>query len=128
MGASIGDISSDRKDVSLVPTLIARIGDAVEQTDLDYADLARALDTSPRTISRWLADQTSPRGATRERLLEVLAVLEALSGVLRPEAAHDWLYAPNPSLGHEKPIDLLRAGNFRVVLGAIDAMADGVFA
>jgi putative toxin-antitoxin system antitoxin component (TIGR02293 family) len=111
-----------------VTPLISRIGEAVEQADLDHADLARAVDTTPRTISRWLSEQTAPRGAARERLLEVLAVLEALSGVLRPEAAHDWLYTPNPSLGHEKPIDLLRAGDFRAVLGAIDAMADGVFA
>ncbi len=108
-------------------TLLVRIGSAVEQTDLDQADLARALATSPRTVSRWLAQETTPRGVNRERLLEVLAVLERLARVLRPDAAHDWLYGPNPSLDHEKPIDLLRARQFRSVLGAIDAMGGGAF-
>jgi Protein of unknown function (DUF2384) len=50
----------------------------------------------------------------------LVAVLEQLSGVLRPQAAHDWLFTPNPSLEHHKPVDLLRTGDFRQVLGAID--------
>lgn len=48
--------------------------------------------------------------------------------VLRPLAAHDWLLSPNASLDHDKPIDLLRAGEYRRVLGAVEAMAEGVFA
>ena len=95
--------------------------------DVDQADLARMLETNPRTVSRWLSRETSPRSNARERLLELIAVLERLSGVLRPEAAHDWLFTPNPSFDHHKPVDLLRAGEFREVLGAIDAMAEGVF-
>ncbi len=34
---------------------------------------------------------------------------------------------PNPALDDHKPFELLRVGEFRRVLGAIDAMADGVF-
>ena len=79
-------------------------------------------------MSRWLSRETSPRPAARERLLEVTVVLERLSGVLRSEAAHDWLFTPNPSLAHQKPVDLLHAGESRHVLGAIDAMAEGVVA
>lgn len=85
------------------------------------------LETNPRTVSRWLSRETSPRPDARERLLEVIAVLEQLSGVLRPDAAHDWLFTPNPALDHYKPVDLLRAGEFRRVLAAIDAMAEGAF-
>ena len=55
-------------------------------------------------------------------------MLELLSETLRPRTAHDWLFTPNPSLDHHKPVELLRVGNFRPVLDAIDAMADGVFA
>jgi uncharacterized protein (DUF2384 family) len=56
-----------------------------------------------------------------------LAVLEQLSGVLQPNAAHDWLFSPNPTLDHYKPVELLRSGDYRKVLGAIDAMAEGVY-
>jgi putative toxin-antitoxin system antitoxin component (TIGR02293 family) len=107
--------------------LAERLGKATESIDLDQADLARMLETNPRTVSRWLSRETSPRPDARERLLELIAVLEQLSGVLQPEPAHDWLFTPNPSLDHYKPVDLLRAGEFRRVLGAIDAMAEGVF-
>jgi putative toxin-antitoxin system antitoxin component (TIGR02293 family) len=95
--------------------------------ELDQADVARVLDTNPRTVSRWLQRQTEPRPDARERLLELIAVLEQLSGVLRPGPAHDWLFTPNPLLDNHKPVDLLRGGEYRRVLGAIDALAEGVF-
>jgi putative toxin-antitoxin system antitoxin component (TIGR02293 family) len=107
--------------------LAERLGRATGQIELDQSDVARMLETNPRTVSRWLSRETSPRPDARERLLELIAVLEQLSGVLRPEAAHDWLFTPSPALDHYKPVELLRAGEFRRVLGAIDAMAEGVF-
>jgi putative toxin-antitoxin system antitoxin component (TIGR02293 family) len=110
-----------------VPDLAARLADVASRMELDHADFARILDTNPRTVSRWMHRQAAPRPDARERLLELLAVLEQLSGVLRPGPAHDWLFTPNPSLDHHRPVDLIRQGEFRQVLGAIDAMAEGVF-
>lgn len=108
-------------------TLPERLETAAARIELDGRDLARVLETSPRTVARWLNREAAPRPDARERLLELIAVLEHLSGTLQPRAAHDWLFTPNPSLDHHKPVDLLRAGDFRSVLGAIDALADGVF-
>jgi putative toxin-antitoxin system antitoxin component (TIGR02293 family) len=107
--------------------LADRLENASEQMELDQSDLARVLDTNPRTIARWLHGESSPRPDSRERVLELLAVLERLSRVLRPAPAHDWLFSPHPGLDHYKPVDLLRGGKYREVLGAIDAMAEGVF-
>lgn len=104
-----------------------RLGAVAVKVELDQAELARVFETTPRTVARWLSRESSPRPEARERLLEVVAVLERLSGTLRPEAAHDWLFSPNPTLDHHKPVDLLRRGDFRPVLGAIDALAEGVF-
>lgn len=55
-------------------------------------------------------------------------MLERLSVVLRSEAAHDWLFTPNPSLAHQTPAELLSTGESRRVIGVIDAMAEGVVA
>jgi len=110
-----------------VARLAERLEELTEKTDLDQAEIARVLGTSPRTVARWFREDVAPRRDVRERLLEVLAALERLSLVLRAEPAHDWLFTPNPLLGHEKPADLLREGKFREVLGAIDAMGEGVF-
>ncbi len=108
-------------------TLAKRLRSAAERTDLDQADLAHLVGSNPRTVARWLAHESEPRTDVRRRLLEVLAVLEQLSGVLQPQAAHDWLFSPNELLEHEKPIDLLARGDWRRILGLIDALAEGVF-
>jgi uncharacterized protein (DUF2384 family) len=60
-------------------------------------------------------------------MLEVVAVFDRLTATLTPAAAHEWLFTPNAALDYHKPIDLLRRGEFRQVLGAIDALAEGVF-
>lgn len=108
-------------------TIAERLERAATKIELDSGDLARVLAASPRTVARWFDRTSTPRPDTRERLLELTAVLELLSQTLTADAAHDWLFTPNPSLDHHKPVDLLRSGDFRPVLGAIDAMADGVF-
>lgn len=107
--------------------LSRRLRNATERTDLDHADIADLLGSTPRTVSRWLNEASEPRPDARRRLLEVVAALEHLSGVLEPATAHDWLFSPNPMLDHHKPADLLADGEFRPVLGLIDALAEGVF-
>ncbi|MFL5799131.1 MAG: antitoxin Xre/MbcA/ParS toxin-binding domain-containing protein [Actinomycetota bacterium] len=107
--------------------LVGRLEAAIEKTDLDQKQVARVVGASPRSVARWLREETEPRSDARERLLEFLAVLEMLSRVLRPKPAHDWLFTPNPLLDHHKPADLLQEGKYREVLGAVDAMGEGVF-
>lgn len=108
-------------------TLARRLRGATEKTDLDQADLAGLVGANPRTVARWFTEETEPRTDARRKLLEILAVLESLSSVLEPRAAHDWLYSPNTLIEHRKPIELLEAGDWRTVLGLIDALAEGVF-
>lgn len=107
--------------------LATRLEGAFKAADLDQEEVARVVGTNPRTVSRWLKEETAPRKEARERLLEFLSVTERLSATLRPEPAHDWLFSPNPALGHDKPVDLLKEGRYREVLGAVDALAEGVF-
>ena len=107
-------------------TLAERLDEALERADLDHAEAARVLGTNPRTVSRWLHEAARPRPDARERVLELLAVLERLGRSLRPEPAHDWLFTPNPLLDYRKPVELLREGRYREVLGAIDALGEGV--
>jgi putative toxin-antitoxin system antitoxin component (TIGR02293 family) len=108
--------------------LAEKLEHASSAIELDQADIARVLEANPRTVARWLHGETEPRPDARERLLELIAVLELLSSVLKPAAAHDWLFTPNATLEHHKPVDLLREREYRRVLGAIDALAEGVYA
>jgi uncharacterized protein (DUF2384 family) len=110
-----------------VSTVASRLESIIERGQLDFTDVARILETNPKTVARWVKTDTEPRRDVRERLLEFFAVMERLQQVVRPVAAHDWLYTPNATLDHEKPVDLLRRGDFRRVLGIIDALGEGVF-
>jgi putative toxin-antitoxin system antitoxin component (TIGR02293 family) len=111
-----------------LPDLAQKLEQASSLIELDQADIARVIEANPRTVARWFHGETTPHPDTRELLLELIAVLEHLSGVLKPAAAHDWLFTPNPLLDHHKPVELLREREYRRVLGAIDALAEGVFA
>jgi transcriptional regulator with XRE-family HTH domain len=113
--------------MAIQTTFATRLRGAAERTDLDQADLAGLVGSNPRTVARWLTEESEPRTAARRKLLEILAVLEALSAVMSPQAAHDWLFSPNALVDHRKPIELLEAGDWRTVLGLIDALAEGVF-
>jgi uncharacterized protein (DUF2384 family) len=95
---------------------------------LDAPDVARVLGTSPRTIARWQSASVAPRRESEERLLELKAVVDLLRSVLREEPARLWIRSPNPELDYEKPIELVQRGEYRRVIGAILAMAEGVTA
>lgn len=105
----------------------ARLVAVMDQTGLEPTDVARILDKPPRSISRWIKDDVQPRWESRERLLEVIYVMERLGQVVTPPASQDWLFTPNAALEHQKPVELLRVGRFREVLAVIDALGDGVF-
>lgn len=107
--------------------LTDRLDKAITQVELDDVDVACIVGTSPQVVGCWLSRQITPQGDDRTRLLDFIAVLEKLAGVLRSQPARDWLFAPNDSLDRREPVDLLRTGEFRRVLGAIDAMSEGVF-
>lgn len=104
-----------------------RLTEILSRTSLDLSDVARILEANPRTVSRWINNEAAPRWESRERLLELLAVVERLQQVIKPDATTDWLFTPNPALDYEKPVDFLRQGDFKRVLGAIDALGEGVF-
>ncbi|HEX6699535.1 MAG TPA: antitoxin Xre/MbcA/ParS toxin-binding domain-containing protein [Gaiellaceae bacterium] len=108
-------------------TVTERLDRAATALELERSDVARIVEANPRTVARWLRREVEPRAEARERLLEVVPVLERLAGTVRPAAAHDWLFTPNRDLDHHKPVDLLRQGEYRRVLGAVDALAEGVF-
>ncbi len=101
------------------------VDDLLADDVVDQPDVASVTETTPRSVSRWL-DGASPRRLAEDRLLELKAVLDVLRTVLREEPARLWIRSPNPSLGYEKPLDLIKRGEYRRVIGAILAMSEGV--
>jgi uncharacterized protein (DUF2384 family) len=97
------------------------------QTDLvDAVDIARVLDTTPRSVTRWQHGGARPRRDAVDRLLELKAVLDLAQKVMPPESARLWLRSPIPALDYAKPLDLVRNGEFRRVINGLIALAEGV--
>lgn len=94
---------------------------------VDSPDVARVTGATSRSVTRWL-EGASPRRPAEERLLELKAVVDVLRRVLRDEPARLWIRSPNPDLDYEKPLDLIERGDYRRVIGAILALAEGVTA
>lgn len=95
---------------------------------IDTGDVARVVGSTARSVARWQTADSAPRRPSEERLLELTAVVDLLRSVLRDEPARLWLRSPNPELDWEKPLELVARGEYRRVIGAILAMAEGVTA
>ena len=105
---------------------------AVEQLEtelgLSNADIARALNTNPRTVLRWLAGQTFPQHAARRRLAALLNLQRRLRETFTTsEAAREWLHSANRSLGGFTPAEAVRVGRLDRVEAALEALDSGVF-
>lgn len=107
---------------------VRRLTQVMRETSIDASGVARILDRDPKTVRRWLRQETAPRWEVREIVLALNVVLERLSEVIDPAAAEDWLFTPVPAFEYERPVELIRAGRAREVLNLIDALGEGVFA
>jgi uncharacterized protein (DUF2384 family) len=94
---------------------------------LDSTTVARVLNKNPKTVLRWLRHGVAPRWESEQRLRELEAVLDRLGGVVEPGAAREWLFTPVPLLDYRLPADLVRDGEYRRVIAAIDAIGEGAF-
>jgi putative toxin-antitoxin system antitoxin component (TIGR02293 family) len=93
---------------------------------VDVSDIARMLGTTPRSVQRWNADSANPRKDAEDRLLELDAVLRLARQVMAERAARLWLRTPNPTMGWNKPLDLVGRGDFKIVIDTLEALDEGV--
>ena len=111
-----------------MPTLSGVLDVLIETQVIDAADVAQITGATPRSVSRWAAAKAAPRRDAEDRLLELKSVVDLLRSVLRDEPARLWLRSPNPDLDWRKPLELIADGEYRRVVGAVLAMAEGVTA
>jgi len=91
-------------------------------------ELAQVLQTSDRTVLRWLADDTYPQHETRKMLDELDALVHRLhTSFDPPEAAEAWLRSESGYFGGLRPMDALLRGRVDAVNSALEALDSGVF-
>lgn len=111
-----------------MPAVAGILDEVLADDVIDAADVARVLGATSRSVARWQAAEVSPRRESEERLLELKAVLDLARDVMRPESARLWFRSPSRQLGYDKPLDLIASGDYRKVIAALLALAEGVTA
>lgn len=87
----------------------------VRSLGIDNADIARVTGAARATVSAWLRATRRPRAEHRERLLELVAIVDRLSEVMDDDQIALWLQKPLPALGDRPPLDVLADGGYRRV-------------
>jgi hypothetical protein len=88
------------------PKLVVRW--LVETLDAPYPRVAELLQTSPRTLQRWLSQgSTQPRGEDAARVRVVAKVTNQLRHVLTGEGVLRWFESPRADLSGRTPAELL---------------------
>ena len=97
------------------------------EAGLEPRRIAELTGRATRTAERWASGETAPRGAARERLVAVAAVLEELSRALPGADAASWLERPNVELDFSSPSELIAAGEAKRVLALLSALGEGAY-
>lgn len=106
--------------VSTYPERVDRV-----RRGLTMQEVAEVVGVRPRQAQHWAAGNHRPQGSARDRLLELDYIVELLGDVYDDEGIEIWMHAKNRSLGGERPLDLLIAGDFQSVLAAVERLASG---
>lgn len=77
------------------------------QKHLGQALLAVIVDSSPRTIARWISGDTTPSASTERLLRDVAQIFDVITTVDTPQVARAWFMGMNPQLEDQAPAELL---------------------
>jgi hypothetical protein len=103
--------------------------DALQQgLGLSDDELADALGASNRTFQRWRAGTAYPQQLARQRLAELLRLLQRASGTFEgPDAVRRWLHSESRFLGGLTPAEAIRVGRLDRAEATLEALDSGVF-
>ena len=97
----------------------------VRRGPLTAGELAEIVGVKERQIHNWSSGTHNPKGKAKDRLFEVSYIVKQLKEIYVAEGIEIWLHGRNQSLGGQRPVDLLRAGEFRTVLDALERLKSG---
>ena len=87
----------------------------VRSLGVEAGDIAEATGAEVGTVASWARARRQPSAAFRARLLELIALVDRLSGAMNPAYVPLWLNKPLPALGDETPVAALGEGRYKEV-------------
>ena len=71
---------------------------------VETGDIAKATGAGVGTVTSWARAQRQPSAVFRDRLLDLIAILDRLSRTMDEKCVPLWLNKPVPALGDEQPL------------------------
>src|SRR5215212_159315 len=99
----------------------------VRKLGVATGDIAAATGSQPATVNAWARATRNPSGERRERLLELVSLVDRLERVMKPSFVPLWLLKPVPALGDKRPLDLLSKGRYRDVSRVVTELENDSF-
>lgn len=119
--------SESTRDADAAPesAVYSRLVEDIRESAMTVQELAEVTGANRRQVTNWASGTHKPAGTKRDRLLEVHYLVTMLREVYTREGAEIWLHGRKRSLGGRRPIDLLREGDFKTVLAAVERLTTG---
>lgn len=92
---------------------------------LSLVEIGQITGVGARQVQNWARGTSRPDSPSRERLLELKYVIEQLSDVYTDEGIEIWLHSRQRAFDGQRPLDLLRDGEFEAVLAVVERLAGG---
>ena len=99
----------------------------VRDLGLATGDIAVATGSQPATVNAWARATRNPSGAKRERLMELVSIVDRLERVMAAAYVPLWLLKPVPALGDRRPLELLSKGRYRDVSRVVAELENDSF-
>ena len=99
----------------------------VQRLGVGTGDIAVAVGAQPATVNAWARATRRPTGAKRDRLLELVALVDRLERVMQPRYVPLWLLKPVPALDDRRPLELLAKGRYRDVSRVVAELENDSF-
>ncbi|MEO8625678.1 MAG: hypothetical protein ABI452_03170 [Candidatus Limnocylindrales bacterium] len=100
----------------------------VQKLGIESADIARATGAARATVNAWIRATRRPAAEHRERLMELVAIVDRLSEVMDDDQIALWLQKPLPALKDARPLDAIARGRYRDVSRVVAELENDSFA
>ena len=100
----------------------------VRKLGIESADIARATGAARATVNAWIRATRRPAAEHRQRLMELVAVVDRLVDVMDDDHVALWLQKPLPALRDARPLDAIANGRYRDVSRVVAELEDDSFA
>jgi hypothetical protein len=87
----------------------------VRSLGVETGDIAKATGAGVGTVTSWARATRQPSAGFRDRLLELIAIVDRLARTMDEKYVPLWLNKPLPALGDERPLVALGEGRYKEV-------------